>query len=72
MLPLKHNCYLCTKVHMLWLSFLAVFITVVFQAHAVRETKLYENLTYVPHAAHDYCVKLQRQEYTERHTPDDI
>ena len=53
---------------MLWLS----FITVIIQAHAVRETKLYENLMYVPHAARGYRIKLQRQEYTERRTPDDI
>ena len=45
-----------------WLS----FITVIIQAHAsVRETKLYENLTYVPLTAGGYRVKLQSQKYTE-------
>ena len=39
---------------------------------AVRETKLYENVTYVLHAARGYRIKLQRHEYTERRTPDNI
>ena len=51
---------------MLRLSFLAVIITVVVQAHAswLPEIKLYENLTYALHAARGYHVKLQHQCYT--------
>ena len=51
-----------------WLS----FITVNVQAYAswLPEIKLYENLTYVPHAACSYDVKLQHQEYTEQHVTD--
>ena len=51
-----------------WLS----FITVNVQAYAswLPEIKLYENLTYVPHVACSYDVKLQRKEYTERHITD--
>jgi len=47
-------------------------LTVIIQAHAswLSETKLYENVTYVPHAARGYRAKVQRQEYTERHMPD--
>ena len=36
------------------------------------EIKLYENLTYNLYAACGYCIKLQHQEYTERHTTDNI
>ena len=79
-LPSKPNCYLSYKgVHPLAdLSGCPAFITVVIQANASwlggcqRKTKLYENLTCVPHAAHGYCVKLQHHEYTERRMPDKI
>ena len=37
---------------------------------AVKETKLYEILTYNLHAASGYRVELQRREYTEQHTPE--
>ena len=33
---------------------------------------LYKNLTYTPHVAHGYHVKLQHQGYTERHTTENI
>ena len=41
------------------------FITVAIQAHPslLPEHKLYQNLTYSPHAARGYRVKLQRQIY---------
>ena len=53
-----------------WLS----FITVVIQAHAVAGCQRNQVLrkSYVPHVACTYCVKLQRQEYTEQRTPDNI
>ena len=66
----KHNCYLsysrCARsgCHS-WLSFITVI-----QAHPMvysflPDHKLYENLTYTPHAARGYRIKLQCQEYTE-------
>ena len=52
-------------------TFRLFFLAVIIQAHtSVRETKLYENLTYVPLAAGGYPVKLQSQEYTEQCMPD--
>ena len=33
-----------------------------------QSIKLYENLTCIPHAAYDYRIKLQHQEYMERRT----
>ena len=53
-------------------AFQLSFITVIIQAAklAVRETKFYESLTYVPYEARGYRAKLQRQEYTERRMQD--
>ena len=53
-----------------WLS----FITVIVQAHAswLPEIKLYENLTYAPHAVNSYHFNLQRQGYKAQSTPDNI
>ena len=74
MSPPKHN-YLHTRcAHSgcpSWLS----FITVLIQAHASwlsEKPSCTKILLYAPHASHSYCVKLQRQEYTERRTPDNI
>ena len=79
MSPPKHTLFTFRiKVHTVRLSFLATRYN--FQAHASwlthrlsKETKLYENFTYGPHAARGYQrVKLQRWEYTERRTPENI
>ena len=67
-LPPKHNCHLlyahssCPS----WLSFIAVVIQD--DTSWLSETKLFENLTYVPHVARSYRVKLQHHKYTERCT----
>ena len=58
--PLKHNCYLCTKVRTLRLSFLAVFYNCCHGSWlSDLRTNLYENLTYIPHVACSYHIKLQ-------------
>ena len=61
MSPPRHTLFTFhTKVRTVRLSFRQLVI----QAHAmqlaVKETKLYENLTYGPHVARGYRVKLQR------------
>ena len=56
---------------MLRLSFLATHYSSSRQLD-VKESKLYENLTYDPHAAHSYRVKLPHWEYTEWRTPENI
>ena len=50
-----------------WLS----FITVVIQAQlAGCQKNQVVQKSYVPHVACVYCIKLQHQEYVEKHTPD--
>ena len=70
MLSPKHNCYLsynkCARsgCHS-WPSFTTI-------VQLTQSIKLYENFTYTPHVARGYCVKLRCQEYTERHTTENI
>ena len=60
MSQLKHNCYLCTKVCTLRLSFLAVFYNCRHGSWlSDLRTNLYENLAYIPHVACSYHIKLQ-------------
>jgi len=57
---MKHTLFTFrTKVRTVWLFFLATRLS---SSHklAVKETKLYENLTYGPHATRGYRIKLQR------------
>ena len=68
MSPPKHTLFTFrTKVRTLRLSFLATR----YQAHASRMSKK-PSCTYDPRAARGYCVNLQRWEYMERRTPENI
>ena len=62
----KHSCYFAYSRYARsgchsWLSFVTL-------RSPCQIIKLYENLTYTPHAACGYRIELQRKQYTEQRT----